>query len=96
MPSLVGSEMCIRDRYIPEGNSTAEGGFCTIIGVTRSLRLGAPHLSEKLWAEAFQAAVYIRNRTPTDVLGGEGPLEGWKKKNTRQYEAQARVGVASI
>ena len=56
--------------YIPQGNSIAERGFGTIIGVTCSLLLGAPHLPEKLWAEALKAAVYIRNRTPTDVLGG--------------------------
>ena len=50
-------------------------GFGTIIGVTRSLLLGDPHLPQKLWAEALKAAVYIRNRTPTDVLEGEAPPE---------------------
>ena len=49
--------------------------FGTIIGVTRSLLLGAPHPPQKLWAEALKAAVYIRNRTPTDVLEGEAHLE---------------------
>ena len=48
--------------------------------MTRSLLLGAPHLPEKLWAEALKAAVYIRNRTPTDILGGEAPLEVWENK----------------
>ena len=33
--------------YIPQGNPIAECGFGTIIGVTRSLLLGAPHLPEK-------------------------------------------------
>ena len=66
--------------YLPQGNSIAERGFGTIIGVTRSLLLGAPHVPEKLWAEALKAAVYIRNGTPTDVLGGEAPLEVWENK----------------
>lgn len=61
--------------HIPQGNSIAERGFGTIIGVTRSLLLGAPHLPEKLWAEALKPAVYIRNRTPTDVLRGKALLE---------------------
>ena len=67
--------------YIPQGNSIAERGFGTIIGITRSLLLGAPHLPEKLWGEALTAAVYIRNRTLTDVLGGKAPLEVWESKS---------------
>ena len=66
--------------YLPRGNSITERGFDTIIGVTRSLLLGAPHLPENLWAEALKAAVYIKNRTPTDVLGSEAPLEVWENK----------------
>ena len=57
-----------------------ERGFGTIVGVTRSLLLRAPPLPEKLCAEALKAAVYIRNRTPTDVLGGEAPLEVYENK----------------
>ena len=87
----MGSEMCIRDRlcvslgiiietnapYIPEGNAIAEHGFGTIMGTTRRLLLGAPHLPGRLWAEAFKAAVYTKTRTPTDVLDGKVPLEVW-------------------
>ena len=54
--------------------------FGNIFGNTQSLLLGAPHLSEKLWAEAIKAAVYIRKRTPTGVLGGKAPLEAWESK----------------
>ena len=39
--------------YIPEGNAIAELGFGTIMGTTRRLLLGAPHLPGRLWAEAF-------------------------------------------
>ena len=34
--------------HIRQGNSIAERGFGTIIGVTRSLLLGAPHPPQKL------------------------------------------------
>ena len=39
-----------------------------------------PHFPEKLWSEALKAAVYIRNRTPTDGLGAKAPLDVWERK----------------
>ncbi|CAB1110066.1 unnamed protein product [Ectocarpus sp. CCAP 1310/34] len=66
--------------YMPQGNAVAERGFGTVAAITRRLLLGAPHLPESLWAEAFQYAIYILNRTPTDVLGGKAPLEVWENK----------------
>ena len=39
--------------HIPQGNAIAERGFGSIFGTTRKLLLGAPHLPDKLWAEAF-------------------------------------------
>jgi len=60
--------------YVPQGNAVAERGFGTIIGTARKMLLGAPHLPGELWAIAFQAAIYLKNRTPTDVLGGKAPL----------------------
>ncbi|CAB1113561.1 unnamed protein product [Ectocarpus sp. CCAP 1310/34] len=66
--------------YTPQQNSIAERGFGTIIGTTRKLMLGAPHLPSELWAEAFQTAIYLKNRTPTEVLGGKSPLEVWEGK----------------
>ena len=64
--------------YIPEGNAIAERDFGTIMGTTRRLLMGAPNLPGRLWAEAFKAAIYIKNRTPTDVLDGKAPLEVWR------------------
>ena len=69
LPESLGIPIETNEAYIPQGNSVAERGFGTIIGVTRSLILGTPHVPEKLWDEALKAAVCIRNRTPTDVLG---------------------------
>ena len=53
---------------IPEGNAINERGFGTIMGTTRLLLLGAPHLPGRLWAGAFEAAIYVTTRTLTDGL----------------------------
>ena len=66
--------------YIPQGNAIAEREFGTIIGTARNLLLGARHLPAQLWAEAVKTAIYIKNRTPTDVFDGKGPLEVWQEK----------------
>eukprot|EP00903_Cladosiphon_okamuranus_P021851 g20088.t1 len=66
--------------YVPQGNAIAERGFGTIIGTARKLLLGAPHLPQQLWGEAFMTAIYLKNRTPTEVLGGKAPLEVWEGK----------------
>ena len=66
--------------YIPGRKYIAERGFGTIILVTRSLLLGAPHLPENLRLEVLKVMVYIRNPTPTDALGGKAPLGVWESK----------------
>ena len=66
--------------YIPHGNALADRGFGTIIGTARRLLLGAPHLPDRPWAEAFKATIYSKNRTPTDVLDGKAPREVWEDK----------------
>ena len=66
--------------YIPEGNAVAERGFGTILGTTRRLLLGAPQLPGRLWGDAFEAAIYVKNRTPTDGLDGKALLEVWEDK----------------
>ncbi|CAB1110564.1 unnamed protein product [Ectocarpus sp. CCAP 1310/34] len=66
--------------YVPKGNAIAERGLGTIIGTMCKMLLGAPHLPGELWAEAFPTAIYLKNRTSTDVLGGKAPLEVWESK----------------
>ena len=66
--------------YIPEGNAIAERGLGTIMVTTRRLLLGTPHLPGRLWVEAFKATIYIKNRTPTDVLEGKASLDVWEDK----------------
>ena len=62
---------------MPHGNSIAERDFGNIIGVTRSLPTGAPHLPDQLWGKAVMAAAYLCSRTPSAVLEGKAPLELW-------------------
>ena len=67
-------ELCVSLGIIIETN------LGTIMGTTRRLLLGTPHLPGRLWAEAFKAAIYIKNRTPSDVLDGKALLEVWEGK----------------
>ena len=60
------------------------------------VELGAPHLPEKLWAEALKPAVYIRHRTPTDVLGGEAPLEVWENKPLGSIKHMHECGLLAF
>ena len=66
--------------HIPQGNTIAERGFGSIFGTIWKLLLGAPHLPDKPWVEAFQTAIYLHNWTPTNVLGGKAPLEVWEDR----------------
>lgn len=74
----------------------AERGFGTIIGTARSLILGAPPFPVELWAEPVKGAVYIKNRTPTDVLGRKTTNRGMVRQKTRHFTAHALVGFVSV
>jgi hypothetical protein len=52
----------------------AERGWRTTVGSARSMREQAG-LPKSFWAEALNTAVYITNRSPTAVLGGETPYQ---------------------
>ena len=61
-------------RYSPESNGVAEH----TIGVLTNAVCAMLHdsgLPRFLWAEAFNTATYLHNRTPTRVLGGRTPYE---------------------
>ena len=57
-------------RYSLQSNGVAE----RTIGVLTSAVRAKLHDSN-LWAEAFSAATYVHNRTPTKALGGRTPYE---------------------
>ena len=62
--------------YTPEQNGAAERLNRTLKERTRAMLQDAG-LPGNLWAEAFIAANYIRNRSPTSVVQGKTPLEAF-------------------
>lgn len=60
--------------YNPQQNGIAERRNRTLVEMARCLLLQSG-LSHKFWAEAVNAANYIRNRSPTKALDGKTPFE---------------------
>lgn len=60
--------------YTPQQNGEAERANQTIIGTART-NLQASGLPLKLWAEAVNHAVYVRNRLPNTRTDGKTPFE---------------------
>jgi transposase InsO family protein len=61
-------------RYNPESNEVAEHTIGVLTNAVRAM-LHDSGLPRYLWAEAFNAATYVHNRTPTRALGGRTPYE---------------------
>jgi len=61
-------------QYSPESNGVAERMIGVLTNVVRAM-LHNSGLPKFLWAEAFNAATYVHNRTLTKVLGGRMPFE---------------------
>lgn len=62
--------------YTPEQNGVAERTIRTITEMTRCMLLDS-ELPKKLWAEAANTAVYIKNRLPHSANKGRIPEEMW-------------------
>ena len=80
-----------------ERNGIVERAIQTIFDSTRALMQQA-RLAEKYWPVAMQHAVYLRNRTPTQALGGRSPVEELTGsppvlKNLRKFGCKAFVKV---
>ena len=66
--------------YSPQQNGVAERMNRTLVKTARSM-LAHAGLPDTFWAEAVEAAAYIRNRVPTSAISGnKTPLEVWSKK----------------
>lgn len=63
-------------QYNPEQNWVAEWANRTIVEKARSMLYGA-NLPKCYWVQACQTAVYLKNRTPTRILGNGIPEEKW-------------------
>ena len=55
--------------YHPASNGVAECAIGVLTAAAHAM-LHDAGLPEKLWAEAFSIATYLRNRTPTRALNG--------------------------
>lgn len=62
--------------YNPEQNGVAERRNRTLMDMARCLLIQSG-LPQTFWAEAVNAANYIRNRSPTSKLDGKTPHEAW-------------------
>lgn len=65
--------------YTPQQNGVAERKNRTLIEMARCIMLQG-NLPQSLWAEAVNAATYIRNRCTTKTLDGKTPFEAWSKR----------------
>lgn len=65
--------------YTPQQNGVAERSNRTLVEMARCMLLQAK-APFTLWAEAVNAAAYIRNRCPTKALDEYTPYEGWTGK----------------
>ena len=62
--------------YCPQQNGTAERANRTIIEKARCM-LRFSGLDDSFWAEAVATSVYIKNRSPTAIIGHMTPEEAW-------------------
>lgn len=60
--------------YTPQQNGVAERKNRTLVEMARCILLQG-NLPESLWAEAINAATYIRNRCATKTLNGKTPFK---------------------
>lgn len=63
-------------KYTPPQNGVAERANRTLVEMARCMFLQAD-APLSLWAEAINAATYIRNRCPTRALNEITPYEEW-------------------
>lgn len=71
----------------PQQNGAAERMNRTLVEAVRSM-LSDSKLPKFYWAEALSTAVYVRNRSPTIVLGDKTPYEAlnYRKPNVKHFK----------
>jgi Reverse transcriptase (RNA-dependent DNA polymerase)/gag-polypeptide of LTR copia-type/Integrase core domain len=84
--------------YTPEHNGVSERMNQTIVGLARSMLVGAG-LSHNFWAEAAATACYVRNRCTTSALdNGKTPYEAYFNKvpNINDLKVFGSIAYAHI
>jgi len=66
-------------KYTPQQNGVAERANRTLVEMARCIMLQA-NFPKSMWAEAVNAATYLRNRCATKSLNGMTPFEAWSRK----------------
>ena len=74
---ILGVDRQVTAAYTPQQNGVAERVNRTILEAARAM-LHAADLPLSFWIYAVQAAVYIRNRSPTRALNNITPYEAWR------------------
>ena len=62
--------------HAPEQDGVAERHIGILLQMARAMLLSSD-LPKFLWPEAYKAAAYILNRTPTSALNGKAPLQSF-------------------
>ena len=70
----MGSEMCIRDRYCPWANGTAERANRTLLKTLRGL-ISERRLNPTDWDYLLPVVEFALNHMPRPILGDRTPLE---------------------
>jgi hypothetical protein len=65
--------------YCPQSNGKPERLNRTLIDKARCMMIAA-NISQNLWTAAVENANYLRNRSPSSVLGGVSPYEKLNNK----------------
>src|SRR2546423_2508393 len=81
--------------YTPAQNGSAERSGATLIRRARAIRIDA-RLPENLWPEAFIAAGYLANRTPSKLLDWKTPFEILERARNPHSDTPKQPNIAHL
>lgn len=92
-----GIEHQLTVRYTPEQNGVAERTNRTIVEMARCL-IHEAKADERMWAEAVNTAVYLKNRSPHKAVMNSTPEEKWsgEKPNLKYLRVWGCIVQAHI
>ena len=81
--------------YTPQQNNVVERRNRTVVEMARSM-LQHRSVPNKFWAEAVFTAVYLLNRSPTQVIKGKTPEEAWSCRKPKINHLKVFGSVAYV